>query len=351
MGILINNDGTTPSAFQIRFGGAKGVVVVDPRLESHDLHLRPSQIKFQSDYRELEILSISQNNLCFLNQQIIVLLEARGVPHENILEMLHDALDGAEKVANDVHAARRELNQMGIFSSDAGSFNVPREDDKDPHVLGDVDVGSFILEEPFFRSLLQFKYMLRMGRLKSKTSILVEKGALLLGVPDPYDFLAEGEVFLRVSQGRGRRDESLKIVEGRVVVCKNPCLHPGDILDLNAVPCARLNHIVDCVVFSTRGSRPIPDQTAGSDLDGDLFFVTWDPRLIPPVKDEAMTFDENGTSAGGILLLFILFSLFLLLTDHTIFFSLASSGGATIVTAMPPLPSTLLTFLPPILPT
>jgi RNA-dependent RNA polymerase len=73
-------------------------------------------------------------------------------------------------------------------------------------------------------------------------------------------------------------------VVGTVVVAKNPCLHPGDIRILEAVDVPELHHLVDCLVFPQNGERPHPNEASGSDLDGDLYFVTWDEKLIPPGK-------------------------------------------------------------------
>ncbi|GJY81933.1 putative reverse transcriptase domain-containing protein [Tanacetum coccineum] len=45
-----------------------------------------------------------------------------------------------------------------------------------------------------------------------------------------------------------------------------------------------LEHLVDCLVFPQKGDRPHTDEAFRSDLDGDLYIVTWDENLIPPSK-------------------------------------------------------------------
>lgn len=36
--------------------------------------------------------------------------------------------------------------------------------------------------------------------------------------------------------------------------------------------------------------RPHPNECSGSDLDGDIYFVCWDPDLIPPQQVEPMDY-------------------------------------------------------------
>lgn len=60
-----------PSAYQIRFGGVKGVVAVDPSMRGQiQLCSRPSMQKFDSQHSSLEILSIARPLPMYLNHQV-----------------------------------------------------------------------------------------------------------------------------------------------------------------------------------------------------------------------------------------------------------------------------------------
>ena len=47
---------------------------------------------------------------------------------------------------------------------------------------------------------------------------------------------------------------------------RNPCLHPGDVRQLEAVDVPQLGHLVDCIVFPRQGSRPHPNEMAGDEI-------------------------------------------------------------------------------------
>lgn len=117
-----------------------------------------------------------------------------------------------------------------------------------------------------------------------------------MGCLDELGVLEQGQCFIQVStpslencfSKHGSRfsetKNNLEVITGFVVIAKNPCLHPGDIRILEAVDVPGLHHLYDCLVFPQKGDRPHTNEASGSDLDGDLYFVTWDENLIPPSK-------------------------------------------------------------------
>ena len=245
-----------PSAFQIRFAGFKGVVAVNPEIEG--LSLRPSMKKFETDHPSLDVLNIAEAFPCYLNRQVIMILSALGVP-DSAFEKLQ--LDHLKYLAEC-------FNSNGTLS--LRDFNISDLDPKDP----------------FMRSLISAQYRQQMTELLTKTRIAVPKGRILMGVVDETGTLAEDEIFCQV------RDEHLnQVIEGSVMIAKNPCMHPGDVRVLKAVRSPVLEaYSHNVIVFSRHGPRPVPDMCSGSDLDGDLYFVSWDESLIPPQVDEPMDY-------------------------------------------------------------
>ena len=108
--------GLTPSAFQIRYGGFKGVVAVDPHSEKK-LSLRPSMNKFPSRHIGLEILSWSKFLPCYLNRQVISLLSTLGVPDLVFERMQASVLTQLDAMLDDPVAAHETL-QVRLTSTE-----------------------------------------------------------------------------------------------------------------------------------------------------------------------------------------------------------------------------------------
>lgn len=130
-----------------------------------------------------------------------------------------------------------------------------------------------------------------------------------MGCLDEIGVLEHGQCFIQASipsltncfSKHGSRFSGSKndrhVVVGTVVIAKNPCLHPGDIRILEAVDIPALHHLVDCLIFPQKGDRPHANEASGSDLDGDLYFVTWDECLIPPGKRSWVAMDYTPAEA------------------------------------------------------
>ncbi|XP_042494893.1 RNA-dependent RNA polymerase 2 [Macadamia integrifolia] len=281
--------GRTPSAFQIRYGGYKGVIAVD-RSSFRKLSLRLSMSKFHSEDRMLNITSWSESMPCYLNREIISLLSTLGIEDEKFEKMQHEQIRLLDEMLTNREAA---LGSLACMGKDCNT------------VLTEMLLNGYEPSvEPFLSMMLIAHREHQLSDLRSKCRIFVPKGRILMGCLDETGMLDYGQVYVRVTMTEAEkrsddhgffqkvRQTKTSIVMGRVVVTKNPCLHPGDIRVLQAVYEEALEEkgLVDCLVFPQKGERPHPNECSGGDLDGDLYFVCWDENLIPSKADAPMDY-------------------------------------------------------------
>uniref|UniRef100_A0A7N0TG81 RNA-dependent RNA polymerase n=1 Tax=Kalanchoe fedtschenkoi TaxID=63787 RepID=A0A7N0TG81_KALFE len=265
-----------PSAFQIRYGGYKGVVAVDPTMSSTvKLALRGSMCKYESDNTKLDVLGWSKFQPCFLNRQLITLLSTLGVNDLVFERKQKQIVDQLNTILTHPMKALEVLDLM----APGENTNILKE-----MLL----VGYKPDAEPFLSMMLSTFRALKLLELRTKSRMFVQNGRAMMGCLDETRTLKYGQVFVQYSAaGYGPYISS---VQGKVVVAKNPCLHPGDVRVLTAIDVPALRHMVDCVVFPQCGVRPHPNECSGSDLDGDIYFVCWDPELIPPQQSPPMDY-------------------------------------------------------------
>nr|XP_023929332.1 probable RNA-dependent RNA polymerase 1 [Quercus suber]POE89552.1 rna-dependent rna polymerase 1 [Quercus suber] len=282
-------ENSVPSAFQIRYGGYKGVVAVDPT-SSKKLSLRKSMCKYKSENIKLDVLEWSRYQPCFLNRQIITLLSTLGVMDQVFEKKQKEAIDQLDALLTDPLSSREALEL--IF---------PGERTK---VLKEMLLCGYQPDtEPFLSMMLQTLRASKLLELRLKSRIFIPNGRCMMGCLDETRTLEYGQVFVQISRSSRQLSNDFShmfrtsssnpnnlIFEGKVVVAKNPCLHPGDVRVLKAVDVPALHHLADCVVFPQKGKRPHPNECSGSDLDGDLYFVCWDPDLIPPRQIQPMEY-------------------------------------------------------------
>jgi len=242
-------DDIIPSAFQIRYGGYKGVVAVDPN-SSTKLSLRNSMCKFKSENTKLDVLSWSKNKPCFLNRQVIVLLSTLGVKDRVFKRKQREIVNKLKMIS------RKPFNALDMMSQ--GTITTMLREM--------IFCGFNPTNEPFLSMMLRTICATKLQELQLKTRIFVRKGRSMLGCLDETRTLKYGEVFVQISLPRKNVMSSISskgigakkgkyIVKGKVVVAKNPCLHPGDVRILRAIDVPSLRHMVDCVVFPQKGRR------------------------------------------------------------------------------------------------
>jgi RNA-dependent RNA polymerase len=140
--------------------------------------------------------------------------------------------------------------------------------------------------------------------LKKKARIKMKKSCVLIGVIDERGLLEDGEVFVQIQRQSYEKDEEeeesanndvleillgtnfpLELISGNVIITKNPCSHPGDIRVLNSIGkdhphYEEFEHYFNVVIFSSKGERPEQNKMSGGDLDGDVYMVIWEEKLV-----------------------------------------------------------------------
>jgi RNA-dependent RNA polymerase len=211
--------------------------------------------KYNSQTTTLDVLEWSKYHPCFLNHQIIILLSNLGVSDQVFENKQKETVEKLNTILMNPLSAREALE-----------FMFPGEI---PNILKEMlTVGYKPDEEPFLSMMLQVVRASTLMDLRQRARIYVPNGRSMMGCLDETRTLKYGQVFVQISRFSNQlaNDSSLKfsannsdansfIFEGKVVVAKNPCLHPGDVRVLRAVNVLALQHMVDCVVFPQKGRR------------------------------------------------------------------------------------------------
>lgn len=248
------------------------MISLDNRLEGDVLRLRPSMIKYRgSEDSGIEICGVASRMLpLVLNRQLIKILEDIGIPNKAFEDLQERAINELRGSVSSVTNAAALLERHDVGLSTKTTWLIRKM-----HSL-----GLNLSDDIFFRDLLDAIVLVQLQELKYRTRIPVTEGATLYGIMDETDTLAEGEVFCSWIDREGRHNQA----SGVLVVTRSPALHPGDIQTAKAVTVpaeSPLNALDNCIVFSSKGARDLPSQLSGGDLDGDLYHVIWDEKLMP----------------------------------------------------------------------
>uniref|UniRef100_A0A7E4UZV9 RNA-directed RNA polymerase n=1 Tax=Panagrellus redivivus TaxID=6233 RepID=A0A7E4UZV9_PANRE len=296
---------SVPSCVQFRFRGFKGVLSLNPALDQYadwlknndfdeevkepiDMVLRPSQEKFRAPREErIEIVKQSAPSPVALNRPLINILDQvsrKQSPdcHQRICRRVeHLAERAISSFMSVMHNEQQALHAMATF----------------PRFIMYERLSEFAMtQEPFFMSMLRAYVRSQLNKLirKMRIPIPTDLGRTMFGVVDETGLLQCGEVFVQytldVNDKHPGPTACRRILEGDVMVTKNPNIVSGDVRLFKAVNHPALRHLCDVIVFPQWGPRPHPDEMAGSDLDGDEYSVIWDEQLYFDYNEEPFDF-------------------------------------------------------------
>ncbi|KAI2616222.1 RdRP-domain-containing protein [Hypoxylon sp. NC1633] len=278
---LPRNRGST-TCFQIRWGGAKGMLSLDDTLDGKIMRIRPeSMLKFESeDTRYLEICDMGNKPIpLVLNRQMIKILEDMGVSGEWFFQVQNRELDRLRMITGHVHNTIVFLKRQKVAEPISFSKFIRRLS----------KLGIDYRQDEFLCSVVEAVVLKEVRLLKHKARIPVEKGVTLFGVMDEFAFLEEGEIYVTFDQKKLAGTQEWDLRDREVIVTRSPALHPGDIQVRRAVvppPHHPLRSLTNCVVFSQKGPRDLPSQLSGGDLDGDIYNIICDDFAVDSLKRE-----------------------------------------------------------------
>lgn len=334
--------GNTPSAFQGRIAGAKGLWMVDrhrSQIGGVDddvwIQISDSQLKINPHPREWKD-PVDEEKLTFevvkwskpphpvdLNIQLLAILDHGGHVKDYIADL---ARFGIQSVARDFEEVFRtnspilcrSLAQKIRPTSDNGAGFMAQSMRRLEQWTTD-DVEAIIrFSEAGFAPRDFFPLRRRLGKcLRNMLERYVEE--LRIEVPlstyafciaDPYGVLKEDEVHFGLSSNwrddRGHFEDNL--LDGiDVLVGRLPAHLPSDIQRRKAVWKPELRHFKDVIVFPTTGETPLADMLSGGDYDGDTPWICWDQNIVrnfynsqPPNQDESYPPDHFGLTKHSV---------------------------------------------------
>lgn len=315
--------GVTPSAFQGRIAGAKGLWMVDKHQssirsfsegEGNDIWIQISDTQLKIHPHPTEWFGlIDPEQLTFevvkwskplkpvdLNIQLLTILAHGSNCRSYVSELTRKSIrDPFEKVADvlerNSNVACRALMQE-LRPSGENVANKARQ--LDQWVANDAEFIMHLCEagfapQTFYPLRKRIRYFLSdlLNRYTEDLHIQVPLSTYAFCIADPYGVLEPDEIHFGFSKNWKDPDGQFEdnLLEGMdVLVGRLPAHVPSDIQRRRAVWKSELRHFKDVIVFPTKGYQPLADMLSGGDYDGDTPWVCWDPKIVQCFRNSDM---------------------------------------------------------------
>lgn len=307
-------DGPLPSAFQGRIGGAKGLWMIsaesytkDPVHQEIWIRISDSQLKFEPHPEDLSDITFDPLRLTFevsnysstaahseLHISFIPIMADRGVSREVIANYMRERLDASRTELLEKATEPLKLYEYVHKNSSTSKegADMPWQaalplmlEDKIKHLIeaGFSPLKLQVLAKNVSR-FVKKQHLLQESKLKTPLG----KATYLYGVADPTGKLKPGEVHIQFSSSfvDGLTNESYLNLRGhQLLVARQPAIRNSDIQKVRATLIPELSHLVNIVVFPSRGQFPLAGKLQGGDYDGDIFWLCWEDELVAPFQN------------------------------------------------------------------
>jgi hypothetical protein len=300
-----------PSAFQGRIAGAKGMWIVSGESFSKDpedlnvwIQINDSQLKFNPHEEDLLDGTFDPLRLTFeltnytsapsaseLHISFIPILLDRGVSKQVIANMMTTRLD-AERL--ELLAALADPIRMyewlhrngaktslGVDIMWQGALPVALEE----KIKLMLESGFSPTKAPVLANALERFIQGKQVLKESKLRTPLGKSTFLYGIADPLGVLQPGEVHVQFSArftDEVTEESYLHLRNMNILVARLPACRRSDIQKVRTIVHPDLSHLIDVVVFPSKGQYPLAGKLQGGDYDGDLFWLCWEPLLVDP---------------------------------------------------------------------
>jgi len=295
-----------PSAFQGRIAGAKGLWFIsaepftkDPEHLKLWIKINASQRKFRphesldhEHHRTFELSNHShQPTPSELHISFIPILVDRKVPMQVIDGLMNDCLEAERSKLLDllpdtaktygwVHRNGTKT-QTGKDVPWQAAMPVSLEEKVKLLLESGFSPAKFPPLAQSLQHFIQTKQILQEAKLR----VPLAKSTFLFGIADPFGVLEPGEIQVQFSSSfvDDTTDEKyLCLRDMEVLVARQPACRRSDIQKVRTAVCPELSHLVDVVVFSSKGRYPLAGKLQGGDYDGDMFWICWESQLVKP---------------------------------------------------------------------
>lgn len=327
--------GTTPSCFQARIAGAKGLWMVD-RHQSHLSVLGDDDIWIQVSDSQLKIEPHPQNfqdplddeQLTFevvkwskplhpvkLNVQLLRTLEHGGGIKEYIAELTRKGIndlyrDFFEVLESNSNVLCRSLIQKIRPTEDSSGLMALKGRRLEQWTANDTEwiirfTEAGFAPQSFYPLRKRLGRCLRdlLERYVDELRIEVPLSTYAFCIADPYGVLKPDEVHFGFSnnwQGDYSGFEDNLLDDMDVLVGRLPAHLPSDIQRRRAVWKPELRHFKDVIVFSTQGDTPLAHMLSGGDYDGDTPWVCWDQKIVQSFCNSDLPKEEYKSEYFGL---------------------------------------------------